>query len=166
MSTSIVQKGTFWALVPVVLLGGLVVTMLGFVHLALSDPGFAVRDRYYSKALSWDEQIAGDRRSAELGWRAELETVRVADGATELALAIRDREGKPVRGARIDVNAFSVARSRRIVRSTFTERTDGGYGARLAMDRGGRWEFAIDATQGPNRFSIVIRRDMAEPGVP
>ena len=57
MTLSEKNKARLWASVPVVLLGGLVTTVLGFVHVALSDPSFAVEDRYYSKAL-------GARRSA------------------------------------------------------------------------------------------------------
>src|SRR5205814_172797 len=78
------DSGTFWAFVPVGLLGGLIATVLGLVHTALTDPGFAVQDRYYSRALSWDEHLAAERRSAALGWRAELAAVRVPSGMMDV----------------------------------------------------------------------------------
>src|SRR6185503_18125455 len=102
-----IDRGTFWAFVPVGLLGGLIATVLGLVHIALTDPGFAVQDRYYSRALSWDEHLAAERRSAALGWRAELAAVRIPGGAMEITVKLVDRGEQRVEGALVDVAAFS-----------------------------------------------------------
>jgi nitrogen fixation protein FixH len=166
MSVSIIHKAKFWSLVPVMLLGGLVTTVLGFVHVALSDPSFAVQDRYYSRALSWDEHLAAERRSAELGWHAELFATRAADGATTLALTLTDRDGRPVKGARIEMDGFAVARSRSVVRATFTERQTGGYEAHFVSPRGGRWEFSLDAAREDARFTTTVRADIEEGPAP
>jgi nitrogen fixation protein FixH len=156
------ERGTFWAFVPVGLLGGLITTVLGLVHVALTDPGFAVQDRYYSRALSWDEHLAAERRSAALGWRAELSAVRVPGGTVEVTLKLTGRDGRAVDGARADVAAFSVARSRKVVRAVFLKTREGSYRARLHAERGGLWDFAVDAARGADRFTYGVRRDVSE----
>jgi nitrogen fixation protein FixH len=156
------DSGKFWAFVPVGLLGGLVVMVLGFVHIALTDPGFAVQDRYYSRALSWDERLAAERRSASLGWNAELSAVRVPGGVMDVTVKLADRDGQPVGGARVDVTTFAVARSRKVVRATFTKVADGVYRARVPAERGGLWDFSVEADRGTDRFTYAARRDVVE----
>jgi nitrogen fixation protein FixH len=160
MTLSEENKARFWASVPVVLLGGLVATVLGFVHVALSDPSFAVEDRYYAKALSWDEHLAAERRSASLGWRASVLTARAPNGDTDLTLTLIDRDGRPVQGARVEVEGFAVARSRRVIRTTFLEGAPGNYRAHLVTDRGGRWELSMDASRGVDRFTSTTVKDL------
>jgi nitrogen fixation protein FixH len=160
MTLSEKNKARFWASVPVALLGGLVATVLGFVHVALSDPSFAVEDRYYTKALSWDEHLAAERRSAALGWHASVLTARAANGDTDLTVKLVDRDGLPVHGARVDAEAFAVARSRRVVRTTFVESAPGDYRAHVVTDRGGRWELSMDASRGKDRFTSTTVKDL------
>jgi nitrogen fixation protein FixH len=153
-------KARFWASVPVVLLGGLVTTVLGFVHIALADPSFAVEDRYYAKALSWDERLAAERRSVALGWRANILSARAPGGDTDLRLTLADREGRPVQGAHIDLEGFPVVRSRRVVRTVFVEGAPGDYRARVVTDRGGRWELTMDASRGRDRFTATLHEEL------
>lgn len=160
MTFSEKAKARFWAGVPIVLLGGLVATVLGFVHIALSDPGFAVEDRYYKKALSWDEHLAAERRSAALGWKAALETTRAPSGDTDIVLSLVDRDGRPVTDARIETEAFAVARSRRVIRAAFVQSAPGSYRAHLMTDRGGRWSFSLDATRRDDRFTATLVKDL------
>jgi nitrogen fixation protein FixH len=160
MTLSEKNKARIWASVPVVLLGGLVTTVLGLVHVALSDPSFAVEDRYYTKALSWDEHLAAERRSASLGWRASVLTARAPNGETDLTVTLVDRDGRPVHGARIDGEAFAVARSRRVVRTAFVEAAPGDYRAHIVTDRGGRWEISMDARREKDRFSSTTVKDL------
>lgn len=157
-----IDKGTFWAFVPVALLGGLITTVLGLVHIALTDPGFAVQDRYYSRALSWDEHLAAERRSAALGWRAELTAVRVPGGTMDVTVKLVDRGERVIDGALVEVAAFSVARSRKVVRATFVKTPDGAYRARFPAERGGLWDFSIEATRGTDRFTYGVRKDVPE----
>jgi len=160
MTASEKSKARFWASVPVVLLGSLVATVLGFVHVALSDPSFAVEDRYYAKALSWDEHLAAERRSAALGWRASVLTARAASGDTDLEVTLVDRDGRPVQGAHLDVEAFSILRARRVIRTTFVENTPGDYRAHVVTERAGRWELSMDATRGKDRFTSTVYKDL------
>ena len=134
--------------------------VLWAVHMALTDPSFAVQDRYYSKALLWDEQVAAERRSTALGWRADVSTYRDLAGSTDVAVSLVDRDGHPVHGARIGMEAFSVARSNRIVRTSFVEGVAGEYHARVVTERGGRWELSVDATRGADRFTSTIHQDL------
>lgn len=159
MTSSILRHGSFWALVPVVLLGSLVALQLLLVRLVLSDASFSVEKSYYSKALDWDETRARELASAKLGWNVDA-VVAVHGTETEIAVALFDRTGSALHGATVDVEAFAVARADRVVRSKLREDPDGSYRARLPMDRAGRWEFALRASRGTEHFRDVFRRDL------
>jgi nitrogen fixation protein FixH len=156
------NTGLFWALFPVVLLGSLVGMVLFSVHVAVSDPSFAVEEKYYSRATTWDEQLAANRRSSALGWRSNVVTATSPSGQTNLMVSLVDRDGHPVQGANIDVEAFAVARSRRVVRAALHEEAAGQYRASLPTDHAGRWQLSLDATRGEDRFASTVRRDLPE----
>lgn len=155
-----IRSGTFWALFPVVLLGSLVAVELVLVHEALSDPSMAVEDRYYAKALAWDERRAAERESARLGFHADVALKDAGNGAAEVSLSLVDKTGAPARGAIVDLEAFAVARAGHVVHGRLTEGPDGIYRARLPLDRPGRWEIAVAAVRGADRFTTTLRRDL------
>ena len=154
------RNGGLWALFPVAILAPLVGGQLYLVHRALSDPSFAVEDRYYAKAVSWDTGVAERKASERLGWRAHG-NVRVAPGRQASAsLELTDREGLPVTGAHVEAEAFAVARSGRVVHATLPETKPGAYEGALAADRPGLWELSFQVTRGADRFTSVVRVDV------
>jgi nitrogen fixation protein FixH len=158
--TSILRHGSFWALLPVVLLGSLVTVQLLLVRLVLSDASFSVEKSYYSKAVNWDETRARELASARLGWNVDAAVVPVSGSETQIAIALFDRTGSALHGAELTVEAFAVARADHVIRAVLREDADGSYRARLPVDRAGRWEFALHASRGNERFTDVFRRDL------
>ncbi|HVW27393.1 MAG TPA: FixH family protein [Polyangiaceae bacterium] len=165
MRIDVIRTGTFWALFPVVLLGSLVAVEFVLVHEALSDPSMAVEDRYYAKALAWDERRASERESARLGFHADVSLKDAGNGAADVSLSLVDRTGAPVGGAVVEIEAFAVARAAHVVRGALVQGSDGTYRATLPLDRPGRWEISVKAARGADRFTAVLRRDLTA-GVP
>lgn len=154
------ERGSFWAFVPVALLGSLVVLQLVLVRLVLSDASFSVEKSYYSKALDWDATRARELESARLGWNVDATVVSAHGSETEIAVALFDRTGTALHGAKVDVEAFAVARANHVVRAALREDAGGSYRARLPVDRAGRWEITLRASRGDEHFTDVFRKDL------
>jgi nitrogen fixation protein FixH len=155
-------QGRFWALFPVLILAPLVGGLLYLVHRASSDPSFAVEDRYYAKAVSWDAKLAERRANDALGWQVRSGVSAAPRATRDVSLQIVDREGHPVAGARVELEAFSVARSSSVVHAVLSETAPGSYLGALAANRAGLWELSFRATRGTDRFTTVTRSDLPE----
>jgi nitrogen fixation protein FixH len=145
---------------PAIVIGMLTVHVLAclfFIYLATSDPSFAVEEDYYQKAVGWDEKRAQDRRNAVLGWQVALQVEPAATVAHDpvLRVVLTDRQGRPIDGARLAVEAFPVARADRIQRLTGAGSGAGVYGAPVSIRRPGRWEFRVVAELDDDRFTTV-----------
>ena len=159
---SITAKGRFWAFFPVMIIAPLVSGLLYLVHRAASDPSFAVEDRYYAKAVSWDEKLAERRANDALGWQTSSGVSGAPNAVRDVSLRIVDREGRPVAGARVEVEAFPVARSSRVTHAVLSEIAPGSYLGALEASRAGLWELSFRATRGSDRFTTVARKDLPE----
>jgi nitrogen fixation protein FixH len=159
---SLVRTGSFWAFVPAGLLTLLIGIQLVLVRRALSDPSVAVEDDYYRKALAWDARRAEALADARLGWQLAADLLSVGADGADVRVVLRDRAGAPVEGARLEVEAFAVARANRVVRATFTETAGGEYRARLPVDRFGLWELSFRAARGGDHFTADLREDLGK----
>ncbi len=166
MRQAFYKTGTFWALVPVVLLGSLVALELYMVHRAVADPSFAVEDRYYAKAITWNARLAEANEDTRLGWRADVTAARTSpvDGTATVKLVARD--GSAVHGAKVTVDTFAIVRAEQVFHGEALEGADGVYRVELPFDRTGRWEVSVEATHGADRFTTVARVDVPEVAAP
>jgi nitrogen fixation protein FixH len=132
-----------------------VVVSLATVWVATTNPSYAVEDDYYQKALHWDQRRAQQRANDELGWSVTLAVSgpRTASDPASLELVLTDRDGRPVDGAAVSVEAFHNARADRILRAPLGGSGGGRYSSNLAMRRPGVWEFRITATRGETTFT-------------
>jgi nitrogen fixation protein FixH len=139
------------------------VTVVGItVYLANADRSFAVEPDYYQKALRWDATAREHAASKELGWRIEVDPGAVGAAGRHVRITIRDRDGKPVDGARVRVTAFSALRAVDRHRADLEPLEPGVYGADMGIVLGGRWEFEVRATRGTDVF--VERAMVTVPG--
>lgn len=159
---SISAQGRFWAFFPAMILGPMVAGLLYLVHRASSDPSFAIEDRYYAKAMSWDEKLAQRRANDALGWQLHSDISAGPKSVRDVALRIVDREGRPVADASVEVDAFAVARSSSVVHAILPEIAPGSYLGALPVSRPGLWELTFRAARGNDRFTAVIRKDLPE----
>jgi len=146
-----------------IIVGLLVANVLGvalMVFLSLGDPSHVVERDYYRKALTWDQKMAQDKKNAELGWKLEIAFARRSPGRLRLSLSIKDKKAAPIGAATVDVVAFHKARSGRRLEARLTDQGAGNYTADLAIFRRGIWQLAFVITQGKERFTARVDREI------
>ena len=159
------SRGTFWALVPVVLLVSSTTGIGVLSSIAAHDPGFALEQNYYQRAVHWDDAQAEAARNAQLGYHLALDVGEGSSGA-ELLVRLTDRAGVPLRGASVRVEAFANARSGDRRELALSERIAGTYGASLGAARAGLWEFRFVVVASGQRFTAVERADVPVRSLP
>jgi hypothetical protein len=129
--------------------------------IASRDPGFALERDYYAKAVHYDREIEQRGRNARLGWSV-VSTLGVAapDSPTRLHVQIRAQSGL-VQGARVSVQALRNASASVVLEARCEESAPGHYHADLPLGHGGLWEFRFVVEQGSERFTEVVRHDVA-----
>jgi nitrogen fixation protein FixH len=159
------KKGWYWPFLLVGLLASGVGANLYFMSRAVSDPSFAVEPDYYAKAIAWDAHQTQARDNAALGWTLALD-VAAADpgtGRARVVASLLDRNGLPVRGLTVALEAFHNARASQVVKATLAETAEHAYAADVAVSRPGFWEFRVAAARGTEVFTAVVDQDA--PGV-
>jgi nitrogen fixation protein FixH len=147
------------------LLAGLLVfgvgVNVGFLIVATGDPSFAVEEDYYGRALRWDETTREAARNAELGWSVEVDPAPSSRGPgfTDLSLRVVDRDGAPVAGARVSLEAFHHARAGDKLRADLAAAGD-RYGTTLPMRRAGLWQLRVRVERGAETFTTVLDREL------
>ena len=152
------KNGRHWPILVVALLTAGVSSNVYFLVRATGDPSFSVEPDYYAKAVAWDAHLAQLARNEALGWRAEIE----AD-ARGVVVRVADREGRPVAGATVTLEAFPLARGNQIVRGALEETAAHAYRAALPFSRAGLWEFRLSILRGDDAFTAVLRQDVFGP---
>ncbi len=155
-----------WALVPVALLLSSALGVGSMAIVAARDPHFATEADYYQKAIRWDQTQAQAATNQRLGYVVEGPArIRFdAQGHATLELALRDRLGQPVIGARLSANAFANAYSGALVGIVFEEPSAGRYLAKFTVQHPGQWVFEIVVNSGSARFTAEIRADLSAGG--
>ncbi len=105
--------------------------------------GTVVKDPYET-GLRWDE-IQRQRR--ESGWDVSLLSRHVRTGRTDVALSVRDRNGRPLAGAVVQVQLRGPASSGTMSTARAEERNDGNYHAVLEIPERGPWTTTITVTR-------------------
>lgn len=157
-------SGTFWAWVPAMLLSSMLLGLGTMAYIAIDDPSFALEPNYYDKAVHWDRSQAQARDSEALGLRLTLlqPPSISARGEIELVLSIQDRQGSPVPGATVELEAFPNAYATRIQQVSLHEASPGVYRATLARGVRGLWELRVRVSQGSSLFRQVMRVDVSK----
>lgn len=161
------KRGAAWPIAVGVILGTCVAANIWIIHIANSDPSFAIEENYYQRAVHWDDEMAQQRRNQELGWRLlpSLSGIGRDSGGAELRVALRDAAVSPITGAAITVRAVHLARANQPLEATLLADAGGGYTAQLPIRRPGLWELRFEVRRGGERFTATERLDarLAQP---
>jgi nitrogen fixation protein FixH len=155
------RKGWHWPFLLVGLLASGVGANLYFMARALGDPSFAVEPDYYAKAIAWDAHQAQARQNSDLGWTLALSVAPAAraTGLARVVARLADRDGRPVPGLAVALEAFNNARAADVVKAALAETAGHDYAANVAVVRPGLWEFRVVALRGADTFTAVIEQD-------
>ena len=129
-----------WHVLAAMLAGfGVVIAVnVAFAVIAVSTfPGEDVR-RSYLQGLQYNETLAARREQAALGWAASAAFV-TAEGDSVVAVALSDREGRPLVGASLRGDLQWPTNAGRDRALTFEAMGDGRYIARTSDLQPGRW---------------------------
>ena len=155
------KKGWQWPFAVAALLGGCVLANVVLIVRAVDDPSFSVEPDYYEKGVAWDAHQAQAARNKELGWSVAID-VGPATRDTRRApvvVQLNGRDGRPVEGASLSVEAFHNARASQVVRGALTEDALHAYAGALPVLRPGLWEFRLEARRGAELFTAVVDQD-------
>jgi nitrogen fixation protein FixH len=146
------------------------IALVGFFGITFCVNGFLIASalrsfsgedasRSYALGLHYNDALAARAAQRAAGWRARLETYRVADGTAVLDLTLEDKNGKPVEGLALDgaLRLPATARDDRIL--AFAEIGPGRYEARIANLEPAHWDLVVSgrAPRGPAVFEAKNR---------
>jgi hypothetical protein len=156
----------FWALLPALLLGCMLLGLGTLAHIAIDDPHFALEPNYYDKAVHWDRARAEQSASRALGLHVALSQPNgiAADGSAELELRVQNPSGDAFASATVELEAFPNAFASRVQRITLREVGPGLYRGKLERAVPGVWELRIAVTRGADRYQEVLRPELRKGG--
>ncbi|MDF3071425.1 MAG: FixH family protein [Polyangiaceae bacterium] len=157
-------SGAFWAWLPALLLGSMLMGLGLMAYIAIDDPSFALEPDYYDKAVHWD-RIQGRLRASEaLGFALTVhEPITVtADGRAAIELQLTDRSGAGISGAVLEMAAFPNAFANRVEEVVFTEVAPGIYRGELRHGVAGLWELRCKVSVGTSRYTRSLRTDVVK----
>lgn len=150
MGSSGQGSGRIWPVFICGLIGMNMCIVGATIYFALSDSSAAVEPDYYRRALSYDDTLRQEALNARLGWTA---AVAVDPSDRRLLITLRDSSGKPVDGARVDVEAFANLRSAERQRLALSPTGDGQYAATLKPGASGRWRVRMSVMRGADTWT-------------
>jgi nitrogen fixation protein FixH len=124
------------------------------IYWALSTHTGLVANEPYRKGLAYNERITADEHQTRLGWTETLDVGR--DGHVTLALA--ERDGRAVRGLKIEGLLGRPATNRHDVKLALAEKAPGRYEAQTAAVAEGSWLITLEARAQANAEPIYRMR--------
>ncbi len=161
------KSGRIW---PFIIMGllGLNMAIVGVtVYAANSDRSFAVVPDYYRKGLRWDDSARQQERNGSLGWTldATLEPRASAAAPGRLSVRFTDGAGRPIRAAKMMLEAFHDADPANVTRVELANLGEGAFVATLPPPRHGLWTLRFVADAAGMRFTSAQTLDApASPG--
>lgn len=159
------KPGAIWPIIIVGLLSMNASIVAITVYAANSDRGFAVEPDYYRKGLAWDESVRQRDLNASLGWSLTASFQPATPAASARLLArFADGAARPIRAAKLVVEAFHEADPSRVTRVDLIAQGDGTFAAPFAAPRPGLWTLRFIADAAGIRFTSAQQADVDKSG--
>jgi len=154
------KKGWYWPWFVGALLLATAASQGVMAWAATHDNSMSIEPDYYQKAVAYDSVIAQRATNARLGWQAAVTVGAIAADGGDVRVRLTDVTGAALTGATVRVTAINNVDGDRHVTRALAEGADGTYGAKLALDRAGLWEFRFEIGRGTDRFTADARVDV------
>ncbi|MBF0179938.1 MAG: FixH family protein [Magnetococcales bacterium] len=129
-----------------------------FVWLGRSTWTGVVTEQAYDKGLAFNRILDDQKSQDALGWRVTLSDAGLRVGeAGRLSVAVRDREGNPLSGARIDGELIRPVAQGMDQAFFMSAAEEGGYRAELTVPLPGWWEVRLRIEANGSRYRYVQR---------
>lgn len=121
------------------------------VAVAMRAGDRGVEPEYYQKAMHWDQAVAAEKKSAELGWRIVYEShPRVGQ---PVRVRVLDAHGEPVAGAKVTLQTFHHTTASKRIEAAFSgDASSGVMSSDFAPDRAGLWQFRWSVDAGGEHY--------------
>ena len=132
------------------------------VVVATHDSSFAIEPDWYLKGLNYEQTSQQQRENSRLGWSVRFDVSQPLTGTNRrnVTCTVLDRAGKPVENAAVDLVAFAHLHASNRRSSVLLPHKGGEYGAALAFDDPGMWEFRLVIKQGKETFTHIVKREI------
>ena len=98
----------------------------------------------YVQGLNYNDTLAARNEQRAEGWQANIDAAQRSGGTVRIALSIRDKAGRPVRGLALLGTMRLPATEYDDKHFTFAETTPGHYEASVADLRTALWELEVE----------------------
>lgn len=158
------RAGRVWAYVPLGLLSCMFFGLSTLAYIAIDDPSFSLEPDYYAKAVHWDRSQAQLRENQALGFALAIHQAPLVSpgGRTQIELALTDRAGLAIAGARLEVTAFPNAFATHVERLMLLEVAPGIYRGELKHGVPGLWELRCNVDVGSSHYARALRTDLVK----
>lgn len=126
------------------------------VYFAVREPVGVVAASPYEKGLHFNTELAQRAQQDALGWQVAAGYFPQAGGTGEIAIELRDSNGKPLIGLQPRVRLTRPIEVVAPIDVVLKDQGNGRYAARIAPTRHGQWDVAIDIA-APHHFTAVHR---------
>ncbi len=135
------------------------ISVVMMVIVATHDSSFALEPDWYLKGLNYEQTVQQQRQNSRLSWSVQLDVSQPLTGTNRrnVTCTVLDRTGKPVKNATVDLVAFAHLHANNLTRSVLLPHKGGEYGATLAFEDPGFWEFRLVITRGAETFTHVVK---------
>lgn len=113
-------------------------------------------DHAYDRGLAYNSTIAQNEEQQRLGWTVTLNVTGEA-GASDVGLSLRDRDGRPLTGAKVTADIRRPTDSAFDQSVTLAARGSGLYGATVALPLSGQWDLRVLAEHGGKTYRLRKR---------
>ena len=156
------SRHLFWPILLTSLISIHIVSVVVMVIVATHDRSFAVEPDWYLKGLNYEQTAQQQRENSRLAWSVQLDVSQPFTGTHQrnVICTVLDRAGKPVENATVDLVAFAHLRASQRASCVLLPRAGGIYGATLAFEDPGVWEFRLIIARGAETFTHIVKREI------
>jgi nitrogen fixation protein FixH len=114
------------------------------IHFAYSSWTGLTTEHAYDEGVAYNRTLAAQRAQERLGWQVKLDFAGTQAGGGRIALALADREGRPLDGAEVTATLVRPTSGGHDHSARLEAAGPGQYQAAMALDLPGNWDLRLE----------------------